>query len=188
MLLSLVVALCLHLHASAQTQPSSKPTAAQDTVKLVTVILERADEVSGGEFLDSTFSPPLREEFRSAIGNVLFRESTTTVECDTALQYLTTRKIRVVSNVKIVRDTVTITGYEGFYFPDERRSELKKDVTLSDTKVLLKSDSGIYFSNERRASSVAMSRSKIVCKWSSAIVWSIFAMMLAHRLFAMCVL
>lgn len=151
MLLSLVVALCLHLHASAQTQPSSKPTAAQDTVKLVTVILERADEVSGGEFLDSTFSPPLREEFRSAIGNVLFRESTTTVECDTALQYLTTRKIRVVSNVKIVRDTVTITGYEGFYFPDERRSELKKDVTLSDTKVLLKSDSGIYFSNERRA-------------------------------------
>jgi lipopolysaccharide export system protein LptA len=137
----------------AQTRVASNPTPkpSQDTVKLVTVVLERANEVTGGEFIDSTVSPPLLEEFRAATGNVLFRESTTTVECDTAVQFLTTRKIRVVGNVKIVRDTVTITGYEGFYFPDARRSELKKDVTLSDTKVLLKSDSGIYLGNQRCA-------------------------------------
>jgi lipopolysaccharide export system protein LptA len=135
----------------AQTKASPTPKPAQDTAKLVTVVLERANEVTGGEFIDSTFSPPLLEEFRAAIGGVLFRETTTTIECDTAVQFLTTRKIHVVGNVKIVRDTVTITGYEGFYFPDARRSELKKDVTLSDTKVLLKSDSGIYLSNQRCA-------------------------------------
>ncbi|MCS7211489.1 MAG: hypothetical protein NZ844_07655 [Chloroherpetonaceae bacterium] len=143
--------LSLALPLFGQTKlPSQKPSST-DTVKLVTVILERANEVYGGEILDTTRMPPVLEEIRSAIGNVLFRESTTTVECDTATQYLTSRKIRVVGNVKIVRDTVVITGYEGFYFPDERRSELKKDVTLFDQRVLLRSDSGLYFSNERRA-------------------------------------
>ncbi len=143
--LAALCCLCCSMRVIAQ------PSARVDSSKLITVVLERANEVAGGEFVDSTVVPPYREDTRSAIGNVLFRETTTAVECDTAVQFLLSRKIRVVGNVRIARDSVLITGYEGFYFPDERRSELRKDVALTDTKVYLSSERGVYYANDQRA-------------------------------------
>ncbi len=84
-------------------------------------------------------------------GNVRFIESTTTVDCDTAVQFLQSRKIRLVGNIVIVRDTVTIRGEEGFYFPDERKSILERNVSLTDKQVLLNSQKGVYFSDIKTA-------------------------------------
>ncbi|NTW49617.1 MAG: hypothetical protein HGB19_07815 [Chlorobiales bacterium] len=116
------------------------------------VYLEHADEIRGGQVTErpSRKLPTVTESIRSAIGKVLFVETTTTIECDTATEYLKSRKIRVAGNVKIVRDTVTVRGREGFYFPDFRRSELHKNVSLTDQKIILKSNHGTYFSDEQR--------------------------------------
>ena len=117
------------------------------------VILDRANEISSGTFTTpkTHTSPAFTEPIRIASGNVRFIESTTTVDCDTAVQFLQSRKIRLVGNIVIVRDTVTIRGEEGFYFPDERKSVLETNVSLTDQQVLLKSQKGLYLSDVKTA-------------------------------------
>jgi len=117
------------------------------------VILDRANEISSGTFTTpkTHTSPAFTEPIRIASGNVRFIESTTTVDCDTAVQFLQSRKIRLVGNIVIVRDTVTIRGEEGFYFPDERKSVLETNVSLTDQHVLLKSQKGLYLSDLKTA-------------------------------------
>jgi len=142
--------------SSADTSlASQKPEMRRSTPKDTTqrkVYLEHADEVAGGEMI----APVPRggkgflERVRSAFGNVKFVEATTTVKCDTATEFLTSRKIRLAGNVVILRDTVTVKGDEGYYYPDERHSELDRNVSLSDQKVLLNSRHGEYFSDEQR--------------------------------------
>lgn len=148
--------------------PASKVSsrAKADTQRVI--VLERADTFGGMELRESPEMPlspkppvspkpptlPLPErveQVRYAVGNVLFREATSTVECDSAVDYPVSRKIHVIGNVKIVRDTVTIRGKEGFYFQDARRSELKDSVSLTDERVRLTSNLGIYFSDEQKA-------------------------------------
>ncbi len=123
-----------------------------DTAQRI-VILERANEISSGTFFSpqTQNSPASSEPIRIVSGNVRFTESTTTVDCDTAVQFLLSRKIRLVGNITIVRDTVSICGEEGFYFPDERKSVLEKNVRLTDQHVLLNSQKGLYFSDTKTA-------------------------------------
>ncbi len=117
------------------------------------VILDRANEISSGTFTTpkTKTSPAFSEPIRVASGNVRFIESTTTVDCDTAVQFLQSRKIRLVGNIVIVRDTVVVRGEEGFYFPDERKSVLETNVSLTDQQVLLKSQKGLYLSDVKTA-------------------------------------
>lgn len=123
-----------------------------DTAQRV-VVLDRANEISSGTFTSpkTKTSPAVSEPIRIVSGDVRFIESTTTVDCDTAVQFLQSRKIRLVGNIVIVRDTVTIRGEEGFYFPDERKSLLEKNVSLTDRQVLLNSQKGLYFSDIKTA-------------------------------------
>lgn len=131
---------------------ATRAQTAPDTASRV-VILERANEISGGSILipPTKTTPATTEEIRVASGNVRFVESNTTVECDTATQFLQSRKIRLVGNIVISRDTVVIRGEEGFYFPDERKSVLEKNVSLSDQKILLNSQKGLYLSDIKTA-------------------------------------
>ncbi|MFN3345586.1 MAG: OstA-like protein [Chloroherpetonaceae bacterium] len=124
----------------------------QDNTERV-VVLERANEISSGTFTSAKTktSPAVSEPIRIVSGNVRFIETTTTVDCDTAVQFLQSRKIRLVGNIVIVRDTVTVRGEEGFYFPDERKSILEKNVSLTDKQVLLNSQKGVYFSDIKTA-------------------------------------
>ncbi len=123
-----------------------------DTAQRV-VVLDRANEISSGTFTSpkTKTSPAISEPIRIVSGDVRFTESTTTVDCDTAVQFLQSRKIRLVGNIVIVRDTVTIRGEEGFYFPDERKSLLEKNVSLTDKQVLLNSQKGLYLSDIKTA-------------------------------------
>jgi lipopolysaccharide export system protein LptA len=144
----IIFLLLLPTLAVSQTQPPSKSkpkpiVAKPDTTKPRVVLLERANEIVGTK-IDT-------EQVRLAIGNVRFVEATTTVDCDTAVDYQASKKIRVAGHVVIVRDTVTLRGKEGFYFTQERRSVMKDSVSLTDDKVLLKSQEGTYFSDERKA-------------------------------------
>ncbi len=134
--------------AVAQTSFSQSPS---DTGRVV--ILDRANEISSGTFTTpkTKTSPAFTEPIRIVSGNVRFIESTTTVDCDTAVQFLQSRKIRLVGNIIIVRDTVIIRGEEGFYFPDERKSMLETNVSLTDQQVLLKSQKGLYLSDVKTA-------------------------------------
>jgi lipopolysaccharide export system protein LptA len=123
-----------------------------DTTQRV-VVLDRANEISSGTFTSpkTKTMPAVSEPIRTVSGNVRFIEATTTVDCDTAVQFLQSRKIRLVGNIVIVRDTVTIRGEEGFYFPDERKSVLETNVNLTDQQVLLKSQKGLYLSDAKTA-------------------------------------
>ncbi len=114
------------------------------------VYLEYADEVAGGEKSYLQSGKLVSERIRSARGNVRFRDQTTTVTCDTATEYLDSRKIHLIGRVVITRDTVIIKGHEGFYYPDLQLSVLDSNVSLSDQKVLLNSSFGKYYSSEQR--------------------------------------
>lgn len=117
------------------------------------VVLERADEIRGGEVVNSKTdtTEAFTETARFAIGNARFVENATTVECDTAIQFLVSRKIRLAGRVVIVRDTVVIRGDEGYYFPDLRKSVLENNVSLTDQTVLLNSQKGVYLSDPKQA-------------------------------------
>jgi lipopolysaccharide export system protein LptA len=134
------------LSAKAAAQTSA------DTAQKV-VVLERANEIRGGEALnpktDSTQA--FLEPARFAIGQARFVEATTTLDCDTAIQFLESRKIRLAGRILIVRDSVAIRGDEGFYFPDLRKSILERNVSLTDQIVLLNSQKGVYFSDAKQA-------------------------------------
>lgn len=134
--------------AVSQVTYSQTPS---DTERVV--ILERANEISTGVLTlpRTSTSPASTEAVRMAFGNVRFTEASTTVDCDTAVQFLQSRKIRLVGNILIVRDTVTIRGEEGFYFPDERKFVLETNVSLTDQHVLLNSQRGLYLSDAKTA-------------------------------------
>ncbi|MFQ3597606.1 MAG: OstA-like protein [Chloroherpetonaceae bacterium] len=140
---------CVALLIVSQVAYSQSPS---DTAQRV-VILDRANEISSGTFTSpkTRTTPAVSEPIRIVSGNVRFIEATTTVDCDTAVQFLQSRKIRLVGNIVIVRDTVTIRGEEGFYFPDERKSVLETNVSLTDQQVLLNSQKGLYLSDAKTA-------------------------------------
>lgn len=141
--------LCIALLTLSQVAYSQ---AVLDTAQRV-VVLDRANEISSGTFTSpkTKTAPAISEPIRTVSGNVRFIEATTTVDCDTAIQFLLSRKIRLVGNIVIVRDTVTIRGEEGFYFPDERKSLLETNVSLTDQQVLLNSQKGLYLSDAKTA-------------------------------------
>ncbi|MDX2128076.1 MAG: OstA-like protein [Chloroherpetonaceae bacterium] len=119
------------------------------------VVLEHADEIRGGTLTELNDSLLTSEPVRILIGNVRLRDSTTSVRCDTAVEYLQSRKVRLASKknglATIVRDTVTIQGVQGFYFPSDSRAEMKGSVSLRDNTVTLRSALGTYFTEEQRA-------------------------------------
>lgn len=137
------------LTAVSQIAYSQSPS---DTAQRI-IVLDRANEISSGTFTSpkTKITPAFSEPIRVVSGNVRFIESTTTVDCDTAVQFLQSRKIRLVGNIVIMRDTVTIRGEEGFYFPDERKSVLETNVSLTDRQVLLNSQKGLYLSDAKTA-------------------------------------
>ncbi|MBC8042913.1 MAG: hypothetical protein IAF08_05655 [Rhizobacter sp.] len=152
----LTLTFVLWLFAALCTGQVNPPVAIKSAPKndsARTAVLEHADVFAGSTVteLPAPNLPPITEAVRIATGNVKFVDGSTTVECDSAVQYSLSKKIRVVGNVKIVRDTVTIRGREGFYYEQGRRSVLQDSVSLTDQSVILNSQSGTYFSDEQKA-------------------------------------
>jgi lipopolysaccharide export system protein LptA len=108
------------------------------------VVLQNADIFSGKRL-------PNGEDVRELEGNVRFRQGNVRVWCDKAIQYLQRNEIDLIGNVKIVRDTVTLTSRRGRYFGDKRRSDGEGNVILKTPNVTLHADIGTYYIDERRA-------------------------------------
>jgi lipopolysaccharide export system protein LptA len=96
------------------------------------------------------------EEVRELIGNVHFIQTTASGErvrvwCDRAIRFMAQNKVDLFGNVKIVRDSVTITAPEGTYFADERRAEMRRNIRLQKGKTALSSRYGEHFVDEKRS-------------------------------------
>ena len=95
------------------------------------------------------------QEVRELIGHVHVVQSSqgevVKIWCDSALRYMETNKIELFGNVKLVRDSVTLTSDEGVYYGNDRRAEMSKGVRLTRGGSILTSRFGEYFADERRA-------------------------------------
>ncbi|MGB2869019.1 MAG: OstA-like protein [Bacteroidota bacterium] len=96
------------------------------------------------------------EEVRELIGDVHFVQPASSgglirVWCDRALRYMAQNKVELFGNVKIIRDSVTITSKEGVYYGDSRRVEVHTGVRLERGKAVLTARNGEHFIDEKRS-------------------------------------
>jgi len=95
------------------------------------------------------------QEVRELIGNVHIIQSSpgelVKIWCDSALRYMERNKIELFGDVKLVRDSVTLTSDEGVYYGNERRAEMSKGVRLTRGGSVLTSKFGEYFTEDKRA-------------------------------------
>ena len=109
-----------------------------------TIVLQNADIFAGKQLENG-------EDVRELTGNVRFRQGNTKVWCDKAIQFLSRNEIELIGNVKIVRDTVTLTAKEGRYYGNSRKADGKGNVKLKTPNVTLYAELGTYYLDEERA-------------------------------------
>jgi len=85
------------------------------------------------------------EQTREAIGNVSLTHNNVKIFCNRVLQYFDQNKAELYGNVKVVKDTLTITAPNGTYYGNESKVICPNGSTLNDTKTTLKADYGIYY-------------------------------------------
>lgn len=71
--------------------------------------------------------------------------------CDRALQFLAANRVELFGNVKIVRDTTTITSDQGKYFGNDRRAEVSSHVRLVRGVSVLTSQNGQYYIDSKQS-------------------------------------
>ncbi|MEP0822575.1 MAG: hypothetical protein HRF44_06970 [Ignavibacterium sp.] len=97
------------------------------------------------------------EEVRDFIGNVHFvqpSEQGTPVHlwCDRALQFMKRGRIELMGNVRIVRDSITLTGRQGTYLSASRSATMREGVRLERVDgTTLTAKEGFYEAEERKA-------------------------------------
>lgn len=107
------------------------------------IVLQNAD-IFSGKRIDG-------EDVRELEGSVRFRQGTTTVWCDKAIQFLARNELELIGNVKILRDTVTLTAKKGRYFGNTKRADGEGNVRLKTPHIVLTADLGTYFMDEEKA-------------------------------------
>ncbi len=108
------------------------------------IVLQNAD-IFAGKRLENG------EDVRELTGNVQFRQGTTRVWCDKAVQYLNRNEVELIGSVRIIRDTVTLTAKKGRYFGNTKRADGEGNVKLKTPHVTLFADIGTYYLDEERA-------------------------------------
>ncbi len=108
------------------------------------IVLQNADSLVGSR-------TPTGEDIRLLSGHVRFSQSNVRVWCNKAIQYLTRNEVELIGNVKVVRDTVTLTAKHGMYFGNTKQATCEENVRLETKHVVLYADYGTYFSEEKRA-------------------------------------
>lgn len=108
------------------------------------IVLQNAD-IFAGKRLENG------EDVRELTGNVQFKQGTTRVWCDKAVQYLNRNEVELIGSVKIIKDTVTLTAKKGRYFGNSKRADGEGNVKLKTPHVVLYADIGTYYMDESRA-------------------------------------
>jgi lipopolysaccharide export system protein LptA len=73
------------------------------------------------------------------------------VWCDRAIQYLVKNEFELIGNVRVIRDTVTLTSKYGRYYGATKQAYAEQGVKLQTKHVTLLADRGTYYTDERRA-------------------------------------
>lgn len=92
------------------------------------------------------------EQVREAIGNVSLTHNNVKIFCNRVQQYFDENKAELFGNVKVIKDTMTITAPMGIYYGNESKVICSEGATLNDTKTTLKANYGIYLFNTDLAS------------------------------------
>jgi lipopolysaccharide export system protein LptA len=108
------------------------------------IILQNADEFAGKRLENG-------EDVRELTGNVRFRQGDAKVWCDKAIQFITRNEVELIGNVKVVRDTITLTSKHGRYFGNLHKADGEGNVKLKTPHVILYADIGTYYLDEKRA-------------------------------------
>jgi len=104
--------------------------------------------VTGQELIGSVQNG---ESIREVNGDVVLTQGNVVITCNKAIQYLARNDAKLIGNVIVTQDTLTIYTDEGFYYGNERRTFSDKGVKLDDKKVILTATVGEYFFNEDKA-------------------------------------
>ncbi len=108
------------------------------------IILQNADEFAGKRLENG-------EDIRELTGNVNFRQGDARVWCDKAIQFINRNEVELIGNVKVVRDTVTLTSKHGRYYGNLHKADGEGNVKLKTPHVTLYADIGTYYLDEKRA-------------------------------------
>lgn len=108
------------------------------------IILQNADEFAGKRLENG-------EDVRELTGNVNFRQGDARVWCDKAIQFINRNEVELIGNVKVVRDTITLTSKRGRYFGNLHKADGEGNVKLVTPHVTLYADIGTYYLDEKRA-------------------------------------
>jgi lipopolysaccharide export system protein LptA len=108
------------------------------------IVLEHADVFSGKQTQSG-------EDVREMEGSVRFHQGSVRVWCDKAIQYLAKNEVELNGNVKIVRDTITLTARKGRYFGNAKIAVCEGNVKLKSKSIVIYSEQGTYYADEKRA-------------------------------------
>lgn len=120
--LTVIGTLCLLAALVVQFPAMNDNTASAEKKK---TFLEHADSIEGGETPTGSGKP---ETFRSAVGNVVFRQEKITLTCDRATDYPESNRITLAGNIFITDRAVEAYGDSGLYYPDHESGELAGNV------------------------------------------------------------
>lgn len=84
------------------------------------------------------------EQVREAIGNVSLTHNDVKITCNRVLQYYDQNKAELYGNVRVVKDTVTITAPTGTYYGNEGKVVCPSGAVLTDPTSTLKANYGVY--------------------------------------------
>ncbi len=107
------------------------------------ILIEHADSLIGRE-IDG-------EQAQELIGSVALSQDRIHVTCDRAVQLRSSGNVRLMGNVVIVEDSLTMRFPRGMYYRDERRAVAYDSVHLDDGKMVLTARFGEYLVNPKRA-------------------------------------
>lgn len=107
------------------------------------IVLENAD-VAAGKVLDG-------QDVREFTGNVRLRQEKVRIQCDKAVQFMSSGRVDMTGHVVISDDSVTIRTPRGVYYRDERKTEGFDSVRLEDRTTTLTARYGQYLIDPRIA-------------------------------------
>lgn len=88
------------------------------------------------------------EQVREATGNVSMTHNNVQITCNRVLQYYDQNKAELFGNVRVVKDTVTITAPTGTYYGNEGKVVCPNGAVLTDPSSTLKANYGVYLFNQ----------------------------------------
>ncbi len=105
------------------------------------LILDNADSLIG--------SMSEKENRRTFIGNVKFRQGDVHTLCDTAVWNTLDNTVDLMGNVVITQRTLTLTGPKVYYNGKTSVAEAKEGVTINDKGTFIAADRGFYYTKNR---------------------------------------